>query len=664
VATKLSYMRLLVLLGPLLGCFVILTGCTVNVQGRKRPLVRYEPIQGELELVAETRTDSQRTGGAERRSKAYAFEERVKLRTQGDVYHPKLLAYAFALGPALTQQSLSVDDDSGRADGCLNDYSLSVQLLQAKPYPIAFHTGKSEGLVPRQFLGALKTESENTGASLAIRSEDWPMQFQYSTGRIRQDALAPIASDSFVRDDERFTYSVDHDFSRLSHLRFEFNKNKIVNLSTVGTATIIQDDRYNALHDWVFGSEEQHRLDSLFEFLDKSGTSNLDQTRWDERLKLRHTSNFQTHYSFGLTDGRRETSRSTQLRGRAGFEHWLYESLITSGHIFGSDSDIGNDAHRSEKGGLLAFDYRKKNPWGRLESRYSIGLARLEQTGTGTAIVVDEPHVFIDPLPITLNNVNVDTSTIVVTDGTGTTVYLVNADYIVTEIDNRVQLEINPFGPGGITDGQTLLVDYNFFTEPERQQDTRSQVLTVTQLFNNGLSLYYWYTRQDQDVLSTIPSELPPDRFRSHIYGASYTRGGLLLEAELSERKSTRSPSTGVRVKGGYSWIINPDTKADVWASNDWRNFGEPDDRDTRVFRSGGGIFTRLTRRTTAFASAAYRDETDSRFGDTKGIQLNSELKYVRRQIELSAGVQYGELDRRGSETDNTFLYVRFTRQL
>jgi hypothetical protein len=617
-----------------------------------------------VELVAEIRNDSQRAGGKERKSEARAFEERVRLRTKGDVYHPKLLSYAFAFRPGLTQQSLSSGVESGSVSGCIYDYSLAVQLLQAKLYPIAFYTGRSEGLVPRQFLGALKTESENSGASLAIRSEDWPMQFQYSTGRRRQDALAPIGSDSFVRDDERFTYSVDHDFSRLSHLRFEFNKNKIVNLSTVGTATIIQDDRYNALHDWVFGSEEQHRLDSFFEFLDKSGTSSLDQTRWDERLKLRHTPDFLTHYSFGLTDGKRETSRSSQLRGRAGFEHWLYESLITSGHIFGSDSDIGNDARRTEKGGLLAFDYQKKNPWGRLESRYSIRLARLDQTGTGTGIVVDEPHVFIDPQPITLNNVNVDTSTIVVTDGTGTTVYLVNADYIITEIDNRVQLEINPFGPGGITDGQTLLVDYNFFTEPERQQDTLGQNLRVAQRFDNGLSLYYWYSRQDQDVLSTNPSELPPDQFRTNIYGASYSKNGLLLETQLSERDSTRSPYTGVRIKGRYSWIINPDTKADVRATNGWRYFGEPDDRDTRLFRGGGGIFTRLTRRATIFANAVYRDETDSRFGDTKGFQLNSELKYVRRQFELSAGVQYGELDRRGSDTDNTFLYVRLTRQL
>jgi hypothetical protein len=616
-----------------------------------------------LELVAERSTDSQGTGDAKRKSTAEAFEERIRLRTSGDVYHPKLLSYGAVLGLGLTQQSLSSDIESGSGSGCLNEYSLSAQLLQAKPYPMAFYTNRSEELMPRQFLGALATESTSSGGSLAIRSEDWPMQFQYSTSEMRQDSLAPEARDSLDRDEERFTYSVDHDLSRLSHVRFEFNKNDISHRSSLGTSTTIKDDRYTLLHDSVFGSEEQHRIDSFFDFLDQSGTSDLEQTRWDERLKLRHTPNFLTHYNFRLTESRRELSKSDQIRGQAGFEHRLYESLVTTGHVFSSESDLGNDADRTERGGLLAFDYQKNNPWGRLESRYVIGLTRLEQSGgTGTGIVIDEQHVFIDPLPIILDKVNIDTSSIVVTDSTGTIVYAENADYIVTEISGRVQLEINPFGPGGITDGQTLLVDYNFFTEPERKEDTLDQIFSVAQRFDNGLSLYYSRSQQDQDVRSSL-TEITPDEFTVDTYGAAYFKNGLSLLAEFTDRDSTRVPSTTKRLKARYNWVVNRDTRASVWASNDWRDFGRPDDRDTRVFRSGSELSTRLTDRTDISASMAYRDESDSRFGSTKGLQLNSELSYVRRQLELSAGVRYGELDRRNDQSENTFLYVRMTRR-
>ena len=47
---------------------VVLAGCSVNVGGRQRPLVRHDRIQGELEFVAEDRTDEQGISDNKRRS--------------------------------------------------------------------------------------------------------------------------------------------------------------------------------------------------------------------------------------------------------------------------------------------------------------------------------------------------------------------------------------------------------------------------------------------------------------------------------------------------------------------------------------------------------------------------------------------------------------------
>jgi len=68
---------------------IFLTGCTVDVGGRQRPLLQNEKIKGELELVAERRTDEQGTSGDKRKSTTEIFEERVRLSTEGNVYHPE-----------------------------------------------------------------------------------------------------------------------------------------------------------------------------------------------------------------------------------------------------------------------------------------------------------------------------------------------------------------------------------------------------------------------------------------------------------------------------------------------------------------------------------------------------------------------------------------------
>jgi len=83
-----------------------LAGCKVNVQGRPRPLVRSEGVRGELEGVVEYRNDEQGTDANRRESETQVFEERVRVRTKGDVYHPDFMNYNVAVGVGLAQQRI------------------------------------------------------------------------------------------------------------------------------------------------------------------------------------------------------------------------------------------------------------------------------------------------------------------------------------------------------------------------------------------------------------------------------------------------------------------------------------------------------------------------------------------------------------------------------
>jgi hypothetical protein len=618
-----------------------------------------------LELVAQWRSDEQGVSGDKRKSKTEVFEERIRLKTQGDIYHPDFLFYSAALGLGFAQQSIGWDGQSDRNNSSLDDYNIFAQLLRAKPYPMAFHTSKSEDLIARQFLGSLKTERKSSGASLSLRSEDWPMTFQYTTSEASQDGLSPLARDFFKRDDERFRYSVTHNFSELSHMSFNFDKTE-VSQQSLGASINTDTDRYTLLHDLMFGSDGQHRLDSFFNFVDQSGTYDFENLQWEERLRLQHSPNFLTSYDARFTDSKRETFRSRETRGRAGLEHRLYESLVTTADFFASNTDLAAQGDLSQYGGTLALNYQKKNRWGTLRSTYTAGLTQSKQSGgSGIGYVNDESHVFTDPLPVVLDRVNVDTSRpIVVTDSTGLNVYTLNDDYTITaRTDGRVELNVTTLGsvPPNISDGQELLVDYSFFIEPERQEDTFRQNFTIKERFDNGLSLYYAHRRQDEDVSSTT-TEITPDEFRIHTFGADYVKNGLALLAEYSKESSTHIPSTSKKVESRYSWLVNSDTNASVRALNHWLDFGEPDARDIILFKGGAEIFSRLTDEFNISARFDYRDEDDSRFGSTKGFQVSSELQYNYRQMSITAGVEFNLLERRSDEIKGTFVYLQLRR--
>ena len=121
---------------------VIFSGCSVNVGGKQRPLIRHEGIRGEMEFVAENRTDEQGTSENKRKSETTVFEERIRLKTEGDIYHPDLLFYNAILGLGLAQQSLNSDEESDRQAESLNDYNIFAQFLRGKSYPTTFYASK------------------------------------------------------------------------------------------------------------------------------------------------------------------------------------------------------------------------------------------------------------------------------------------------------------------------------------------------------------------------------------------------------------------------------------------------------------------------------------------------------------------------------------------
>ena len=643
-------------------CLFFLTGCNVNVEGQQRPLLKNKGINGDLEFVAENRTDEQGIADNKRKSETNVTEERIRLKTEGDIYHPDFLLFNAAVGLGLAQQRINSDEASGSNSESLDTYDFFAQLLRKKPYPLSFYANKSESLIPRQFLGSLRTDRENSGGSLFLRSK-WPMVFQYNTSKTSQDSLTSLTSDFFQREDEKFNYSLSHDFSESSHISFDFEKSDI-SQKTVGATIKDQAEKYSLLHNLTFGSQKQNNLNSFFYYVNQTGSFDFKNLQWEERLRLQHTKSFLTNYDLRYTDSKRDTIISKETRGQVGFEHKLFASLVTAGSFFASSTNLDTQGDLFQRGGILGFNYRKKNPWGFLLSSYSTSLTRSRQSGgTGTGVVINEPHNATELIPVELDRTNIDISSIRVKDSSGL-LYQEGEDYIITQINGRVLLNIITVGgvtPPNFIEGEEFFVDYNFFVEPERKEETIRQIFTVRERLENGLSLYFSHRKQNQDVSSTV-TDITADEFTANTVGTDFNKQGLFLQAEYSDEKSTQIPSRRKMIQGRYSRLIGKNTNANVGVSNQWLDFGEPDARDVVLFKAGAELSAGLTKNCSVSARTNYRDENDSRLGVTRGFQINSELKYNIRQLSITTGVEINSLDRRNDKIDGSFLYFQLKR--
>jgi hypothetical protein len=642
---------------------IILAGCGVTVRDQERPLIRHDRIRGEIEGVVAHRTDKQESGPEKRQSKGTVFEEQLRLATTGDVYHPDFLNYDVMVGAGLAQQNIESDDLSGWSTGQLSEYQVSAQILRTKPYSGIVNASKTQDLIPRQFLSPLWVDTQNESAAIVLRPESWPMMFQYSNSQINQEGFQHFAPDFFARDEQQFRYSVDHDFSKFSHLHFDFDHTEVTQ-QIVGAVVDTDTNAYNFLHDVLFGADQQHRLDSLFSYIDQGGSFEYQDLSLLERLKLQHTPNLLSRYDLQYDNLERDTLSSQQIRGQAGIEHHLFESLVTNADAFASRTELGPDGDLFQYGGIFGLSYRKTNPWGTLLSNYNASLTRSDQTGgAGKGVVVGEAHTATDVVPIALDRTNIDISTIRVRT-TGGLLFQPGDDYTISQQNGRAFLTTFMVGviPPNFTRGQAFLVDYEFFVDPQRQEDTFLQSFTIREQFKNGVSAYYGLRMQRQDITSNVGAVIA-DEYLAQTVGVDYTNNGLFLVAEYYIEDSTLIPTISKKLAGRYRWMIGPATTASLGAANQWLDFSEPDARQVQLFETTAEFFSQLTDNCSISSTVNYLNEQDTRFGTTRGFQIDSKLDFQYRQVTATLGAELSLLERRDDRIEGIFLYLRALRR-
>jgi hypothetical protein len=637
----------------------LLGGCNTQVGGTRRPLVRTGPIHGELELVAQQHAEEEGNPGDVREYEATEFEEILRLKSSGDVYHPDFVSYTGSVGIGARQHEYEFDGQNDKGSGTLNEYALSGELLPKKPFPMTFQLDKSEELIPRQFASSLVSEREGANVSLALRS-DWPLRFQYGRSEIEQAGQSARDRDLFLRDDERFSFSLDHVFSTLSGLSFNLQQND-TSQTHGGIVTDRQEGIYSFSHYLLAGADQQMRLDTFFDFLDQSGDYDLERLLYQERLRVTHSETLQTHYNVSYHQSERPTLDNSEIRGETGFNHRLYQSLVTTGSIYASEADLDDGVEVARFGGNIGFDYRKKNAWGTLFGHYGFTVLDLEQTG-GSALVsvVDERHAFrvAGSMRISLDRPNIDQGSIVVYNSNRSRIY---SDYTIYQSSGVTEIRAILGGDIATQGDQTLSIDYTSVTEPQRDEQSFVHSFRARERFGIGISTYFEHQTRNERLDSTNPT-IVPDEFEVNLFGIDYIKNGLRLLAEYRDEASTRIPSESEHLEASYLWRLPAQIRLKLYASQRWIDYTTEPQYDIDLFTVGSDVIMPLTDTYSLSANVDYRNEEDSRQGRTKGLQCKLECRYRFRQVSARLGAEFNSLDRLSHEREGVFVYFRLKR--
>ena len=624
-----------------------------------------EDITGELELLLRLNNNKvDQQGGQARKSTETSFETTLRLNTEGFIYHPNIVKFTLTGGFGLRQQTSDVDGNSSSTSGTLRDFGVDVNILRKETFPMSVHASQSDGIVTRQFGPSLNTTSMIYGGRVDWKNQWMPSSLSIEHREERQNEQGG-ATDLSI-DENILSIEGNYKPSSVQQLNWAYSFRDTSQSGANRGVISFSTQNFQASHSLDFGTENLNQFRSNLNYTDRSGDSPLSRLRIAESLHLRHTQQLQTdyHYSFDHNDFQ-DLSRD-QHQFSASFNHQFYASILTTGSVGGSFIQQSDGFSSNEYFGRIGIDYRKNVPFGVFSSgvSYARDVQENKAGPLGTRIR-NEPHVFNDPAPITLNQQNIIISSIIVRDSTGFTVFTEGLDYTVQDFGTRV--EIRRVLGGRINNGDTVLLDYDLRSQGSDTTTSDSYGFNLRYSFDEGIfrniSVYTRYFVQTQNIDGLPGSTRLADDIHDLIYGIDYENSGFRLTGEQQTHDSRVSPFDATRLEASYTKRLGRVNRLGLSASYRLRKATDPGGEDRKLFDLSGQYRTRIMKRLHLDFEAIYRDEDSSLAGKTQGFDQNLNLTWELRQTRIFLQARNSILNFDNGGNTSQSLSIRITRQ-
>ncbi len=619
-----------------------------------------------VEFLGRSRVDTlKQDGQADIVDRETLLRELVEVSGEAYIGHKNLIDLTGTVRLGFEDRFL--DSDTAGAEDHSGDFTnlfdVNAHVLGTSKAPLDVYARRDEQFLDRDFAASVTNTTLETGVAAAIQSIRAPTTLRLfrlestQDDQLRQSSYEleqySFAAHSTIHVADRHRLEVDFTYDDVSERQ--------------GTLFSSQYERQNLqLTDVInFGKSGLHELRSYLQYYGQTGQYEQSTLRWDERLLLVHSDRLETRYN-ALAE-RQTVGEADQdhFEGSAMVKHKLFDSLVSTGTVGGRKYSDSSDFSSTEWFTNGELEYTKKVPRGRLDVTAGASFSTQDNSARGgTQRVLDESQVFNDPFPITLARRHIVPGSVVVTAAAGFPTYQEGVAFTVQYFADRAEIRI--IVGQGISDGDTLLVDYDVGPEPASTVGTTGLTASVrysiTEGALSGVSVYSIYRRLDHTVDSADPEALVFDDTVTFTYGAEIRRGGWHLKGEREHHESTVTPYTLMRLEGSYDHQFSRGSSVGVDASHELIDYSNPDN---------SVAFSRLTfrwnERITSSADVLLRidlrDEHDDLRGDTQGIDQSLTLNWRRRQTTAYIALRNTLLTTGTSDRVTQFLEVGFRRE-
>ncbi len=643
-----------------IACWIV--SCATNTNDSEFQLFRVEAPEGEIGLVFEHEKITRDQKNSEKtKERDIDFREELSMDTRGSIYHPKLFQFDLSGTFGLTQSkrtSDTFDEDESRK---IQGLGFLGTILKDHPYSADLFGDIRSDRINREFAEDLFNELERYGARLRFRNDFVPLTLQFEDQQIDTES----STESFVTTNRNY-------LAAASHMTDE--SETAVSYSFTETTETRENrdydtDEFNASNRYMLDEKGHFVLTSVARIFDQTGDvifRNIDLT---ELLLVKHSESLESNYQYRLDLRQTMEERSDRHTLTAGVTHKLYDSLRTRLEVEGftekiTDKEGNADGVDDEIRNRLDLQYKKEIPGGKLfvNAGWMYELNDEDFNAT-TRRIIDESITLADIEIVLLDNRRIDRTTVVVSDDTGTVFYIEGTDYSLHLIGDL--LEIRRIAGGLINDGDRLLVDYTFSTDPSLQYATTTQNYGVRANLCDLFTPYFRITRRSNDLWSgNATTRL--ETLDQRIYGIEFEYDGFRIRQEFEDHDSSTLPFRSALSEASFQTTFGPHTFWSVTANNRVTKFGStPEDRTREralLFSISSKLKTRLTDNTALEVSGGWRRDKRKELTN-RLLDFTSEFLWTVGALTFEVGLTLEKEQEGQTDKNRSYFFTKLTRE-
>lgn len=598
------------------------------------------------------------SAGASYNRSRIQFTETLDMKFKGSFYHPKFFDFDLLLG--ISPDQLKEANDAFPETkhkfhkDLLTEYYFNGELLKEKPLYSTFFLNRQKQEVNRDFFERQTNDTFAYGQQVGLKQSSLPMNLSFN--HTENDITRSFRPNLFFKEDI-LDYQMRPQVPLLNEVQIDYTNDQFKRL---------EDDlspQKGSINDITtsnirrFGDNKQDDLSSYIHYYNLNGFTSSRDFSVNENLSLQHNDWLKSIYQYNFFDRSANQTDSKENDLRAGVRHQLFESLTSSFDVKGSVLH-STTFDENKEGFTLVEDYKKKVGPATLLLGFNFDFEHHTRDSVGSFFnVVGERHVLDDASIVLLNEFNVDVSTIVVSNNSGTITYTKDSDYSLISHENG-RIEIKRVVGGNIANGNEIDVNYTVRNNPSFRYDQYQKgYRSGLNFFHEKFKIYQSFRQRNFSDTKGVENVIL-EKFDDSIIGSSMDCGWTNFTVEQEEYHSDLLPFKALRLNQNFQFRPIPMTELLFSARRDHMELNDGtrnlyDLRSTAIYHFSPSASYRL--------EAGQLWQKGGGFDERRRILRNAFRKQLSRLL-MEMGYEYEMQHFINQDRINNYFYVNFKR--